>query len=198
MALKLKPLKHSQKTRSQTQSSTLSLKKLKLKTTNSKRHKPLTPTPKQQSRLNLPKKLHLPDINPKLFSLSLLLYFFFFLFLDQVSPEKVANLPLANAYLPFHLLLFAANLSLLLSFLSLETSFLLAFFIELIFFFKLQGFVINWPLILSLLIFIGLIKLVFWLWHKFKLSRKLKTTKVNPPKLKKLSSRHHRRSRLAR
>ncbi len=121
-------------------------------------------------------------LNFKLFSLSLLLYFFLFIFLDQVNPEKIANLLTNQTYLPFHLVLFSANTTLLASFFSLENSLLTAFWFELVIFFKLQGFLVDFWLVASVTSYVLLIKLVFILIRKLRLVRRLKTLKLQSVK----------------
>ena len=141
--------------------------------------------------------LKFPSINPKLFSLSLLLYFLLFLFLDQVPPEKVANIPLYQAYLPFHLTVFLANLTLLSSFLSSNSAFLTAFFIQSLTFFKLQGFKVEPRLTVSLALLTLALGFMNHFFKKLGLSRKLKSLKL-PKKSTRLRRRHRPRSRLAR
>ncbi len=159
--------------------------------------KPIRPkSPKFEIR-NLKLKTNLPTINPKLFSLSLLLYFFLFLFLDQVPPEKVANIPLYQAYLPLHLLVFLANLTLLSSFLSSSSAFLIAFFIQSLIFFKLQDFKIEPRLISNLAFFTLLLGFMSRFFKKLRLSRKLKSFKLSK-KPTRLRVRRRPRSRLAR
>ena len=171
------------------------IKSLKLETLNSKFETRNTKYKIQNAILH--RGIKLPTVNPKLFSFSLLLYFLFFLFLDQVPPEKVADIPLYRAYLPFQLFLFIANLSLLMSFLDQKLSLAVAFFIQALFFFKLQGFEIEWRLVSSLAVLSFGLWLLGYLWQKLKLSRKVKSLK--PPKITPRQKRRRRpRSRLAR
>ncbi len=135
---------------------------------------------------------HWPLIHWRYLIFSLLAWFVFLIFLHQIAPSSVANIPVYRAYLPFHLLLFSADFTLLAAFFSLENSLLLSFIIELGLSFRLQGFVINWWMILTL-IFIGLLlRFVLFILDKLDFNRKPKVGKQRR-KIRRAKLRRHQR-----
>jgi len=134
---------------------------------------------------------HLASIDLRYFFFSLVLYAVLFIFFDRVSPESVANIPAYQAYLPFHFLMFIANFSLLVTFLRQQESFLLAWLIELVLFFKLQGFLITGPLVISLALMIICVEVILLLWQRLTHQQKSRITQpVSMRRRTNLHSRH--------
>lgn len=90
--------------------------------------------------------------------ISLIAYFVLYLLISKVYPSQIQNFLFKNSYLPFFLNLFIANfLFFTFIFLNKKIGLIIAFFINLIFYFKINNF--NFDLISCL--FILLITAIF-------------------------------------
>ena len=76
--------------------------------------------------------------------IALFLYFFLYLLLNKVYPSQIQNFILKNSYLPFFLLMLAANFFLFtFIFLNKKIGFIIAFAINLILYFKISHIYFN-------------------------------------------------------
>ena len=97
------------------------------------------------------------------FLLALGTYFLLYLLIRKIYPTQIQNFVIKNSYFPFFALLFVANFFFFtFLFLNQKIGLLLALFINLILYFRLNQFVFNGPNFLSLSLLTVIFALLIW------------------------------------